>query len=82
MDADFRQSSATRQGVSSADCGCQHTNLKPEPCFSHCLPDVLQVLLYVVYDLHSSLRDPGSWAEHGTDAALVQELVVLRAQTT
>lgn len=57
----------------------RHTQLKPEWFYSHCLPNVFQVLLYIVYDLHSSLGDPGSWAKHCTDAALVQELVVLRA---
>lgn len=61
------------------DCCRQHTDLKPQSYFSHCLTDVFQVLLYIVYDLHGSLRDPGSWAKHCTHAALVQELVVLRA---
>lgn len=47
--------------------------------FSHGLTDVFQVLLNVVYNLHSSLWDPGSWAEDGTHTALVQELIVLHA---
>lgn len=72
MDADLMQSKAT--------CLHDNTNLKPPSYFSHCLTDVFQVLLYIVYDLHSSLRNPGSWAKHCTHAALVQELIVLQAQ--
>lgn len=46
--------------------------------FLHGLTDVFKILLNVVYDLHSSLRDPGSGAEHGAHTALVQELIVLQ----
>lgn len=44
---------------------------------SHGLSDVFQALLNVVNNLHCSLWDPGSWAEDGTHAALVQELIIL-----